>query len=69
MGHESRSLVNDGTDGDRMLRRGVGCFTLRERHSCTALIRIIGVEAIGDVMRGGRLRWHGHVESNPDSLS
>ena len=41
------------------------CFP--ERQSSTELRRHLGVEAIGDVMRGSRLRWHGHAERKGDA--
>ena len=36
--------------------------TLKERQPSTELRRLLGVEAIGDVMKGSRLRWHGYVK-------
>ena len=41
--------------------------SLTERQPSTELRRHLGVEAIGDVMRGSRLRWHGHVERKDDA--
>ena len=40
--------------------------SLKERRSSTEPRRRRGVEATGDVMRRGRLRWHGHVERKGD---
>ena len=40
----------------------MGGVTLKERQPSTELRRLLGVEAIGDVMKGSRLRWHGYVE-------
>ena len=45
--------------------RWVGGVSLKERQPSTELRGRIGVvEAIEDVMRRGRLRWHGYVERN-----
>ena len=45
----------------RMVRWMCG-VSPKERQPSTELRRRLGVEATGDVMRRGRLRWHGHVE-------
>ena len=48
----------------RMIRwmRGV---SLKERQPSTERL---GVEAIWDVMRRGKRRWHGHVENKYDAV-
>ena len=61
MGHDSRAGVKDGKDGDEDDQVDVWCFPERRQPS-TELRRRLDVESIGDVMRRGRLRWHGHVE-------
>ena len=38
----------------------------KERQPSTELRRRLGLEAIGDVMGRGRLRWHGHVKGKAD---
>ena len=45
----------------RMIRWMCG-VSLKERQPSTELRRKLDIEAIGDVMRRCRLRWHGHVE-------
>ena len=37
--------------------------SLEERQPGTELRRCLGVEAIGDVMRRGTLRWHGGMDT------
>ena len=44
--------------------RGMCGVSLKERQSSTELRRNLDIEAIADVMRRCRLRWHGHVERN-----
>ena len=44
----------------RMIRWMCG-VSLRERKTCAELRQKMGVEAIVDVVRRGRLRWYGHV--------
>ena len=61
MGHESRAGVKDGKDRDEDDQVYVWCFPERKTSS-TELRRRLGIEAIGDVMRRCRLRWHVHVE-------
>ena len=51
----------------RMIRWMCG-VSLKERRPSTGLRRRQGVEAIGDVKRRGRLRWHGHVEGKDDGM-
>ena len=51
----------------RMIR-WMCCICLKERQPSTELGRCIGIEAIGDVMRRGRTRWHGHVERKDDAV-
>ena len=50
----------------RMIRWMWG-VSLKESQPRTELRRHIRVEAIGDVMRRGRLRWHGHVGRKGDA--
>ena len=59
MGHESRTGVKDGKDRVEDDQVDVWCFPERKTDQH---YRSLGVEAIGDVMRRGRLRWPGHVE-------
>ena len=59
MCHESRDGIKDGKM--RMIKWMCGVF-LKERQPSTELRRHLGEEAIGDVMRRSRLRWHGHCE-------
>ena len=49
----------------RMIRWMCGVSS-KERQPSTELRRRLGVEAIGDVMGRGRLRWHGHVARKND---
>ena len=44
----------------RMIRRMCG-VSLRDRKTSAELRQKMGVEAIADVVRRGRLRWFGHV--------
>ena len=44
-----------------------GVTSLKERQCGNELRRRPGVEAIGDMMKRGRLRWHGHVERKDDA--
>ena len=46
------------------LIRGV---SVRERQTSTELQRRTDGDAIGDVMRRCKLRWHGHVEHKGDA--
>ena len=65
MGHEGRAGVKDGKGGDGMIiRSGV---SLKERQPSTELRRRLGIEAIGDVMRRCRLRWHGQWKERSDA--
>ena len=43
------------------------CISLKERQSSTELRIRLGVDAIGDVMRRGRLGWHEHMERMDDA--
>ena len=51
----------------RIIRWMCGNISLKERQSSTELRMLLAVEAIGDVMRRGRLRWHGQVERKDDA--
>ena len=44
----------------------VWCFP-EIKTASTVPRRRLGVEAIGDVMRRSRLKWHGHVERKGDA--
>ena len=82
-GREGRAGVKDGKDGDDDDQMDAWCFlerktemrmtrwmrgvSLKERQPSTELRRRLGVEAIGNVMRRGRLRWHGRVERKDDA--
>ena len=57
MGHDSRDGVKDGKDLDEH-EEGKTASTELSRH--------LDVEAIGDVMRRGGMRCHGHVEGKGD---
>ena len=50
----------------RMIRWMCG-VSLKETQPSTELRRRLGIDAIGDVMRRGRLRWHEHVERKADA--
>ena len=49
----------------RMVRWMCG-VSLRERETSNALRQRIGIEAVGDVVKRGRLRWLGHVLRKED---
>ena len=66
MGQKGRASNIDGKDGDEHDQLMCGVFQ-RERQSSTELRRRLGVDAIGCVMRRGRLRWHEHVERKDDA--
>ena len=40
---------------------------MKERQPSTELRRRLSVDAIGDMMRRCRLRWHGRVEKKDDA--
>ena len=49
----------------RMIR-WMGGDSLKGRQPSTELRRCLGVDAVGDVMIRGRLRWQGRVEGKDD---
>ena len=58
--------VKDGKDRDDDDQVDARCFPERKTVG-TEMRRCLGAEAIGDVMRRCRLRWHGHVERKDDA--
>ena len=69
-GSETRSLLVDvGLKFKRaemqMIRWMCG-ISLKDRTTNEELIRLVGVEPITTFMRGGRLRWYGHVMRKGD---
>ena len=67
MGHEGRAGVKDGKDGDEDDQVDVSCFPDRKTAQHCTEKTPTSSSAIGDVMRRGRLRWHGNVERKDDA--
>ena len=45
-----------------MMVRWMCRVSLRERKGSADLYSLLGVQSVADVVRGGRLRWFGHLE-------